>query len=753
MHKSQLDLYLESLDPGQNTQGVGGSSREPLQFEKSSLAHFASTGATVVARTLNSLLRGSLIDASWVSALASPYTGTAVHMRASGVRDVLRRAIVLLVLLCTVPRWSAYYGYELDSLFNRLVVQGLAVSWRRAWAVLAFLLLIYPIVAGRSHAWLLKQLRVASKLSQQRTGRLFSVIKRVQLVYMGGVLSHPMPPVAKLESKWADCARSNGTDSRSYYDNDMLSAKEMRSELCAAIAALQSHISDDPSLGSYEAHNVPTLLVLNQQLHELFEVKLPAAIATLETLNNSTISTSINEEASFVDNLLTIWTLYFSAIYGHVYVLWCAYTLWCQLKCYVQRCDAIAGPFARALDGEGDSSGAVSAHSSVPQSAMEHSYTESYCALRKKLGRMRNAYEQITLQLYLAEAQLVRSEVVQLSAVSDHAVQHSDPMALSQQAQCIRQAGAVLCGAGVSCDTTTVSVEEALTELESLLLTLPTVSDFAILLQHMHELADCLATATSPAERRRMAVETASRELNGGSTLEPQPHSARVPAVDCLRSAEGADGSAGEFGDKIEDTTSSVQDSAVLGKESSAVIDVYTTVMPRVTVDSRRAAPAEALNGSGERSTARSVLKELHQHLRLLRAPVEGSPSGGVGAAMRMERVRELVPTVVDGSGMRQTGEAVEVKVHSELVQEELPVDAAPSKAPTLVRVGTLLLTPEEAAGLGVHGGGGSLQAAAAHANFASEMLLAPGESGIVSEFARAMQARRIEASLGDLSD
>jgi hypothetical protein len=265
MHKSQLDLYLESLDPGQNTQGVGRSSHESLQFEKSSLAHFASTGATVAARTLNSLLRGSLIDASWVSALTSPYTGTAVHIRASGVRDVLRRVIVLLILLCMAPRWSAPYEYELDSLFGRFLVQGLAVYWRRAWAVLVFQLLVYPVVVGCSHTWLLQQLRVASKLSQQRTGRLISVIKRVQLVYMGGVLSHPLPPVGKLESKWVDCIRSDATTSQSSCHNDMLSAKEMRSELCAAMAALQSHVSESHRSESYEAHYVPSLLELNQQ--------------------------------------------------------------------------------------------------------------------------------------------------------------------------------------------------------------------------------------------------------------------------------------------------------------------------------------------------------------------------------------------------------------------------------------------------------------------------------------------------------
>jgi hypothetical protein len=753
MHKSQLDLYLESLDPGQNTQEVSGSSHEPSQFENASLAYLTSTGATVVTSTLNSLLRGSLIDASWVSALTSPYTGTSVHIRASEVHDALRRAIVLLVLLCTAPGWPAYYDYELDSLFGRLLVQGLAVSWRHAWSVQVFLLLIYPMVAGCCHAWLLQQLQVASKLSQQRTGRLISVIKRVQLVYMGGMLSHPMPPVAKLESKWVDCARSDGTNSRNYYHNDMLSAKEMRSDLCAAMTALQSHINEDPSLGSYEAQNVPSLLELNQLQHELFEVRLPAAIATLDTLNNKSISAITTEDATLVDNLLTICASHLRAVYGQVRKLWWAYTLWSQLKCYVQRCDAIAGPFTLALDDAGALGDAVTPHSSVTQPAEEHSYSESYCGLRRKLGRMRNAYEQITLQLCLAEAQLARTEVVQLSVVSDHAVQHSDPMALSQQAQCTRQAGTLLCGGGASCDATTVSIEEALTELESSLLTLPTVAEFAELLQHMHELADCLATATSPAERRRMAVETTSMEPSGGNRLESQLSSAKAPTVDCLRSAEGADGSAGEFGDKIEDSASSPLDSAVPIQEGGAVIDVYTTVVPRVAVEGRRTTPAEALNGSGERSTARSVLKELHQHLRLLRAPVGSSACAGGGAAVRMERVRELVPTVVDGSGMREAGDTVVVRVHSELVQEELPVESTPSKAPTLVRMGTLLLTPEEAAGLGVQGGGGSLQATEVHANFASEMSLAPGENGIVSEFARAMHARRVEASLGDLSD
>jgi hypothetical protein len=754
MHKSQLDLYLESFDAGQNTQGAGWGSHEASAPEKvPSAPPMAWAAATILTDTLNSVLRGSLIDASWISALTSSSTSTAVHGRMSEVRDVVRRPFILLILLCMAPRWSAPYEYEIDSHFGSLLRQEWVLCWRRMWAVLVVQLLVYPIVVGCSHAWLLQQLQVASKLSQQRTGRLISVIKRVQLVYMGGVLSHPLPPVAKLESKWADCARSDGTNSRSYYHNDMLSAKVMRSELCAAMTALQSHISEDPSLRSYEEHSVPTLLVLNQLQHELFEVKLPAAIATLDTLNKSSKSCSTNEEATLVDNLATICTSYLCAVYNQVHALWRAYTLWSQVRCYVQRCDAIAGPFTLALDDAGASSGAVAAHSSVTQPAEEHSYSESYCGLRRKLGRMRNAYEQITLQLCLAEAQLARTEVVQLSAVSDHAVQHSDPMALSQQAHCIRQAGTLLCGGGANCDSTTVSVEEALTELEASLSTLPTVSDFSVLLQHMHELADCLATATSPAERRRMAVETTSREPSGGNRLEPQLHSARAPTVDCLRSAEGADGSANEFGDQLEEVPSPLAGNTVPAQEGSAVIDVYTTVVPRVTVDSRRAAPAEAQNGSGERSTARSVLKELHQHLRLLRTPVGSSASAGGGAAVRMERVRELVPTVVDGSGMRQAGEAVVVKVHSELVQEELPVESTPSKAPALVRMGTLLLTPEEAAGLGVQGGGGNLQATVVHANFASEMLLAPGESGIVSEFARAMQARRVEASLGDLSD
>jgi hypothetical protein len=754
MHKSQLDLYLESLDAGQNPQEVSWGRHESSLPEKVSPAHFTSTGAKVVTGTFNSLLHGSLIDASWISTLTSPYPSTAGYLRVTEVREVLRRAIIVLVLLSMAPRWTAPDEREIGPLFESLLVQGVELSWRVTWAVLVLQLLIYPIVVGCSHSCLLQQLRTTSKLSQQRTGRLIAVIKRLQLVYMGGVLSHPLPPVAKLESKWVDCAGSDGTNSQSYYHNDMLSAKEMRSELSSAITALLSHIKDDHRAESHEGHGVPTLLVLSALQHELFDMQLPAAIATLDTLNKSSISTSINEEeATLVDNLATICASYLRAVHGQVQVLWRASTLWSQVRCYVQHCDAIAGPFVPALDDEGVPSGAVTTRSSATQPAEEHSYSESYCGLRRKLGRMRNAYEQITLQLYLAEAQLARAEVVQLSAVSDNALQHSDPIALSQQAQWIRQAGALLCGAGVSCDSTAVSAEQAVSELESSLSTLPTVAEFAGFLQDMHELAACLATATSPAQRRRMAVEATSREPSGGNTFTPQLHAARVPTVGCLRSAEGADGAGGEYGDKVEDTASSLLDSAVLGKESSAVIDVYTTVVPRVTVDSRRAAPAEAPNGSGERTTARSVLKELHQHLRLLRAPVEGSAAGGGGVVVRMERVRELVPTAADDSGVRDTGETVVVKVHSELVQEELPADSTPSKAPALVRVGTLLLTPEEAAGLGVQDGGGNMQATAALANFASEMLLAPGESGIVSEFARAMQARRVEASLGDLSD
>jgi hypothetical protein len=221
---------------------------------------------------------------------------------------------------------------------------------------------------------------------------------------------------------------------------------------------------------------------------------------------------------------------------------------------------------------------------------------------------------------------------------------------------------------------------------------------------------------------------------------------------------------------------------------SSNVIDVYTTTVPRHsrakagTMKLTQEEHADQEAAARERASARTLLRELNQHLRLMRtAQVRGdglgsgsgdekaaSAAAGLATArVLMERVRELVSLGLDDgeddgtTGLQMT---TTISAVAEIEDSALTVPSVESEGSTstgtgarvtsLVQVGTLMLTEDElhrtSAGHAMEQV--SLQQAT-RAAFMSEVAQAQqggGGGGGLSAFAAALQGRRVKATFGD---
>jgi hypothetical protein len=337
--------------------------------------------------------------------------------------------------------------------------------------------------------------------------------------------------------------------------------------------------------------------------------------------------------------------------------------------------------------------------------------------------------------------------------------------------------------------------EAAGADLEGLIAALPTMAEYERLLSNIKELADATVSRASPASRKADSMLTKRGSGPWTDLLErdqAQSHS-RVPAAGLV------DQSPQQYGDYAPNE----EDAAVYGVQalnadsssSNNVIDVYTTTVPRRSraqdgkdkLTSQQQAEQEA--ATREQASARSLLRELNQHLRLMRtaqgrgeergdksgdkseggAKKAASTEAGLATAwVLMERVRELVSIGLgddeddDGTaGLQMTttlSAATDVFSVPSLDSEGQVSTGAGRKEAPLVQVGTLMLTEDEMhrTSAGHSAEQMSLQQAMRSA-LMSEVAQAQqgsgGGAGGFSAFAAALQGRRAETTFGDDDD
>jgi hypothetical protein len=348
-------------------------------------------------------------------------------------------------------------------------------------------------------------------------------MKRVQLVHMGGVLSHPLPPVAKLEQRHI---RTNNRLQSNADGLDVMSAKEMRCALgtalhqllwssnCAATvrekkanAEVLMHRNNAPQYVS----TTPSLLELESLQDSVFAQHLPATIQGLVGLTREVAAgTRIDtcEQITFD----RCW----QELCDQLSCLWSAYTLLCPLDQYLTMCREIGGPFVPAsIDMNADninnlaSSSVGNADTSTSKQRAAHSYADQYLTLRRDLARLRSAYEQATIRLYLAEQRLCHPAVLRLLQ-SDDDLQHLSAEYRDEAVQALALGLSTLGGAALGGEQkgsvrkySDINLDEefsrAALEVEAQVEALPTVEDHVDVLRSVYTLAECICAGRSSA--------------------------------------------------------------------------------------------------------------------------------------------------------------------------------------------------------------------------------------------------------------
>jgi hypothetical protein len=132
------------------------------------------------------------LSTTFFSSLSRSTTSSQSKMRYTGGGfDHLRRffLIALVVSFCTCP-FNVNTNYSLHAFFGTM-------SSAIFWVALVFLAI--PIVIGTVFNWLIKSMLGKMKRTESAACYLLGWIKRLQITSLGRQITHPMPPVAKIE--------------------------------------------------------------------------------------------------------------------------------------------------------------------------------------------------------------------------------------------------------------------------------------------------------------------------------------------------------------------------------------------------------------------------------------------------------------------------------------------------------------------------------------------------------------------------
>jgi hypothetical protein len=816
--KSQLELYLEQIEGEKDAKADDSVEEEVSMAEALRKDEHTKrqSDKQILSSLISFVLRGMLEDSMWVSHIACIhwYKVAPSLMPAAAWAGAVPLPLPLRPIgLCFL---SASLAYAASAIRVYSIIQWLLYRL----ALLLFLLaIVVPVTLGVVQCAIMVNLQRQQVKAKHASLQLMPIIKRIQLVSMGGTISQPMPPVTKLESKHLLSCERGGIDQAA---SALLTAKEMRcmlgrSLLCSMhsirqLNALSEHCIDAAAVAELEdrrtvleqslVHHVPTLATLEEAIRCVFQLDTGALqLPWTATYAHSSVESRASD-GSICDETQLVAAAQWQRLRAVVAHLWCTYQLWCAYSELTRACHSIGGPLiittpsqpgAAAQKEDGAVAAQIGNDHGIPLSG-RNSYCDLYLTIRKDLSRLRGSYEQVVLQLYLAEQQLSQADalfyILPDSAQLDAAATSATAVEAGQRrVQALLRAVSALSGAGVTSGDANSCASDlpdlcaaASADIACTINALPTAMEYENVLSNIAELALATASRTTPAQRRADALLQGSGANPSLALLEREGpvYHRTVPSSDmAIEQQQYGDYAPGEE----EAAVPGVHALSTAMSSSSNVIDVYTTTIPhrsqtkvgRDKLSAQEQADQEAATRG--RASARSLLRELNQHLRLMRtAQVRGEGSGEGGgdagsaaaglatARVLMERVRELVSVgLEDGAedgpvGVQMTttlsaaADLEEGSLAVESTEGEDPASSAGGREAPLVQVGTLLLTEDELQRTNIAQSAEQVrQQQAMRAAFMSEVTQTQqGCGGGRTAFAAALAGRRVEATFGD---
>ena len=239
---SQLDLYLAQLDQDQRVAGPEKEGGDYLELPSNRLRAMTnsiqSAFFTVISTTTNEILLGvsrdtkSVIDLTSesivrlniaLSALQDENCDQASRVHSQILLDVLRRCILAFLLL-----WSGLSCLMLTnhSLAAKVIYRGQFFIFS-----LSAILIVLPIVFGTLLGQWINGTLMRVNRSERSTFSAVGWIKKMQLSSLGRQLTHPMPPISKIEEA-----------AREQHGDIIISCPEMRKCLKTALKSLDVDI-------------------------------------------------------------------------------------------------------------------------------------------------------------------------------------------------------------------------------------------------------------------------------------------------------------------------------------------------------------------------------------------------------------------------------------------------------------------------------------------------------------------------------
>ena len=235
---SQLDIYLAQFDQSQKVAGPEKECGDNLDLSFNRLRAMKNSMQSIVSMVTNEALLGIWRDTELVMDLTSEsFVGLNVALTASNdefcvqvsrahsqiLHDILRRCILAFLSL-----WS---GVSCLTLANQSLAAKLIYRARLLTFGVSTILIVLPIVFGILLGQWTRSTLMRTRRSERSTFSVIGWIKKMQLSSLGRQLTHPMPPISKIEEA-----------AREQHGDTILSCPEMRKCLQVALQSLDDDI-------------------------------------------------------------------------------------------------------------------------------------------------------------------------------------------------------------------------------------------------------------------------------------------------------------------------------------------------------------------------------------------------------------------------------------------------------------------------------------------------------------------------------
>lgn len=724
--KSQLELYIEEVE-GAN-EDVKAHEQETVQVPHRQ---------TNWAHSLTAVTNGCIDDIAWIYCTISRATACVATIDAvehcgkkPSICSTERRAL-LLFLTCVYLVWGIWHAisniYGGNTLESSSIVGGITAAARNLltrvlhtiffWFLLitvAVPIIIAVLLYYLQHKYLKKLI-----LCKHTAECIIGIIRRVQLVHMGGSISHPLPPVAKLEERLLCLHRRDNSAGLTNSDTEsMLSCREMRRELgdallatlkmrcdmCETVFLTQDLENMRTYCEQYEQtsiHSTPTLYQLERFLHLMFNtgsadtvhkyvgVELGNVQAAMYVLDADSLCniTTVSSRICIGDVVFAAITRYLSSMHRILQLLLQLCKLIYNLEKFTAKCHSISGNLTQSykspppLDSKKLSTNAALETTSTIKcagsSSSGSSFADQYLTSRLQLTKLRGAYEEVATRLWFAEQALSSTAALQY-LLPDSCLVPAEPRretGTSETEDGLQSLFAALASlSGTSCGTSSadkLTAGEVLHSVEAMVSSLPTHREFESLCESLLCLVAATKNGLTPVLLKHVLAST-SQDHSAGTTTDTRLRDEDSGEASMNLGARNAGLHKNLFEDgETAPATGDMPHSNNVGNtgiDNDNIIDIFTTTVPARSVrKDKKSSAMEAMDAAAvqrERAHALLLLRELGQHMRRVQAV--GTTEGGGGRTM--ERVRQIVADDNDGDV-----DAVGVRIETQLQPANLP--------------------------------------------------------------------------------